>query len=296
MTLASHAISRKSLLLFVLVLVSSTKAALAIGSPDANLVGLYHLDEATGTTTYRDSSFSGNDGTCTAPACPTNVEMGKFNSAAAFDGNDEIVIPDANNLDNTSALTIQMWFFPTTLTGAPRGLVSKRTSAAAGQAYSIFLWTGNSITVDVDKQATNERFSITNTVQINRWYHVALVYDGSLSAANRVNVYFNGTLDPGSPFTEGSSSIANYTSDLYIGALNLAYAQDYIGVVDEVAIYNAALPADAIQDQFSRGLWRVHQQRELCGGSLCNFVKAWVLPTLGEAIFPNFHTREGIQW
>ncbi|MEZ4751653.1 MAG: hypothetical protein R3B54_13825 [Bdellovibrionota bacterium] len=112
MTLVSRVTSPKLCRALLLALVGSCGIALATGSPDANLVGLYHLDEATGTTTYRDSSFSGNDGTCTAPACPTNVEMGKFNSAAAFDGNDEIIIPDANNLDNTAALTVQLWFFP----------------------------------------------------------------------------------------------------------------------------------------------------------------------------------------
>ncbi|MEZ4751654.1 MAG: LamG domain-containing protein [Bdellovibrionota bacterium] len=186
--------------------------------------------------------------------------------------------------------------FPTTLTGDPRGLVSKRIGQSSGQAYSMFLWTGNAIGVDVDRQVTDNRFTTSTTVTTNRWYHFALVFNGSLTAANRVNIYFNGVLDAGSPNNEGSSSIGNYASDVYIGALNLAYAQDFVGVMDEVAIYNAALPADAIRAQYERGSWRHHQQRELCGGSFCNFVNAWVLPSLSESIYPNFRMRRGIQW
>ncbi len=255
------------------------------------LVGLYHLDEGEGDTTYIDSSIAGNNGSCTTTACPTNVEIGKFNSAAFFDGNDHILIPDAANLDNTATLTMSVWFFPTTLSGDPRGLISKRVDQSNGQSYSLYIHTANRIYVDIDKQATDNRFFISNTVQVNRWYHIVVVYNGGLAAANRVNVYFNGNLDSSSPHNEGSATIPNYASALHIGSLNAGYAQDFVGAIDEVAIYRAAIPARGVREMYERGAWRTEAQRDVCGGRFCNFVENAVLAVLDSYLNPHF--KEG---
>ena len=84
-----------------------------INSPQSNLVGWWHLNENTGTTTV-DASGNNNTGTLAAsPATPawasaTNAKFGS--SALSFDGVDDYMFAaDKSNLDITSALTVEAW-------------------------------------------------------------------------------------------------------------------------------------------------------------------------------------------
>lgn len=224
---------------------------------DASLIAQYHFDEFEGATAFLDSSFSGNNGSCTGTTCPVTGELGVFGSAARFDGgNDYIIVADNANLDNTASLSVQIWFFPTTVDGQPDGLVSKRVTSGSNESYSLFLYTSNRLNVDI--HGTNNRFFTTTAFTANRWYHVTVVFDGSQVAANRVRVYINGREDSGSPFTEASATIPNQASSLHLGMLNAAYGNGFHGLIDEVSIYNAVLTTDEVQNFYRDGAWRIH--------------------------------------
>jgi hypothetical protein len=190
-----------------------------------------------------DSSGSGNAATLNGPSWTS----GEIGGALNFDGvNDYVSVPDASNLDNTSALTISFWVKPTILDGSPRGIVSKRTASGSQDAYSVFFYTGNKIHVDID--TGNNRFS-TNTVFLtNTWYHVVVTYDGTLASAGRVNVYVNGALDKTA--TETSASIPNYASGLTLGKLG-GTTSYFAGSLDDVRIYNRAFTATEVGNLFN---------------------------------------------
>jgi len=82
------------------------------------------------------------------------------------------------------------------------------------------------------------------------WTHISMVYDGSGSAnADRLKVYFNGvaqTLSYGGtiPATTGTYSTS------YIGSRGDG-TNEYNGFLDEFAIWNTALSADAITDIYN---------------------------------------------
>jgi hypothetical protein len=76
------------------------------------------------------------------------------------------------------------------------------------------------------------------TFQNNTWYHVAVVFDGTLPADQRVRVYVNGEIDIIAP--ESSTSIDAYTSNLYIGLLPNG-GDPFVGTIDEVVIWARAL-------------------------------------------------------
>jgi hypothetical protein len=206
-------------------------------------VAYWKFDEGSGTTAA-DSSGSGNTGTVNGPTWTS----GEIGGALNFDGvNDYVSVPDAGNLDNTSALTIAFWVKPTILDGSPRGIVSKRTASGSQDAYSIFFNSGNQIHVDID--TGNNRFS-TNTVFLtNTWYHVAVTYDGTLAPASRVHVYVNGVLDKTAG--ETSASIPNYASDLAFGKLVGNPTSYFAGSLDDVRIYNRALTATEVGSLFN---------------------------------------------
>ncbi|MCB0416401.1 MAG: LamG domain-containing protein [Bdellovibrionaceae bacterium] len=246
-------------LVFAFFLLPPVAALASHNELDAALVAQYHFDEFDGATSFLDSSFSGNNGSCTGATCPATGEMGVFGSAPRFDGSDDyIIVADNANLDNTAALSIQVWFFPTVSDGQPDGLVSKRVTSGSQEAYSVFMYTGSRIYVDID--TSNNRFSTTSTISANRWYHLVVTYDGSQSAANRVRVYFNGQEDGSSPFNETSTSIPNRSSSLHIGMLNAAYGNGFHGLIDEVSIYTSVLSPADVKDAFREGSWRIHNE------------------------------------
>jgi hypothetical protein len=213
------------------------------GPAPAPGVAYWKFDEGSGTTAV-DSSGSGNTGTVNG----ATWTPGEIGSGLNFNGvNDYVSVPDASNLDNTSALTIAFWVKPTILDGSPRGIVSKRTASGTQDAYSVFFYAGNKIHVDLD--TSNDRFS-TNTVFLtNTWYHVAVTYDGTLASAGRVHVYVNGVLD--TTASETSASIPNYASDLAFGKLVGNPTSYFAGSLDDVRVYNRALTATEVGSLFN---------------------------------------------
>jgi beta-glucanase (GH16 family)/regulation of enolase protein 1 (concanavalin A-like superfamily) len=205
---------------------------------DPSLVLRLKLDEATGTTAT-DSSGSANYGNASGGVSwqPTG---GKLTGAAAFDGVDShIAVPDNASLDNTSAFTLSYWFKADTFNGA--GLVAKRISFDNNNSYSTFLTVDGKLNVDIN--SNNNRFTSNTTFNPGAWYHVAIVFDGSLADTQRAKLYVNGALDKTT--RETSTSIPNYTSTFHIGTL-LPGNPVLDGLIDEVRFHRRALSASEI--------------------------------------------------
>ena len=85
----------------------------------------------------------------------------------------------------------------------------------------------------------------------NTWHHVVITYNGS--EANEVNMYINGNATP--EYTgQGAATIDNEASPLWIGTMNAAYAQDFIGQIDEIGIWKGrVLTTDEIAELYNGG-------------------------------------------
>lgn len=167
---------------------------------------------------------------------------GKFGGAGHFDGNGYIRIPNAESLQATSALTLSAWVNFEYMGGDySHGVISKRTGYAADTAYTLFLWAESRMWIDLDYET--DRFGSATSFETNRWYHVAMVYDGSLAAAERVRLYVDGVLDVVTG--ESSASLPPFDCDLEVGRL-VNGGNTMIGSIDEVAIWRRALSADDV--------------------------------------------------
>jgi len=69
-------------------------------------------------------------------------DAGKVGGAGSFDET-FLEVTDAPKLSGMEALTIAVWIKPEKTTEA--SIVSKRTGQGGGDAYNLFLWTGNKI-------------------------------------------------------------------------------------------------------------------------------------------------------
>lgn len=171
---------------------------------------------------------------------------GQLDQAVQFNASAYLVVPDADQFDNTSRLSISFWTYPTTADGVARGYICKRVDSTTGQAYCIFNWTGNKVYVDFD--ASNDRFSSNTALAMNTWYHIVVTYDGTQAFASRAKIYINGVLDQTS--SETSTSIPNYASDIAIGKMPAQNAST--ARIDEVAIWNTTLTAAEVLTIYNR--------------------------------------------
>jgi hypothetical protein len=204
---------------------------------DSSRVLWLRLDESSGTTAS-DSSGAGNNGTVSGGATwqPTG---GIRNGAMKFDGlSGLITVPDSSQLDNTSVFTLAYWFKADAYPGDSAGLVCKRDGISSNNAYTTYLKAADKhIYVDID--TSNNRFASTALIQTGLWYHVALVFDGSLPSAQRSKLWINGALDITA--TETSAVIPDYASSMMIGNTHPGAVNWFTGSIDDVRFYRRAL-------------------------------------------------------
>jgi hypothetical protein len=201
------------------------------------------LDESSGTA-VADSSGYGLHGTLSGPVDwrPTG---GRRGGALAFDGIANVVtVPDDQSLDGVGAFTLAFWFNARAYPADSAGLVSKRDGPSAQNAYTTYLKAADKL-LYVDIQGSDNRFASASQIQTGLWYHVAVVFDGSLPAGVRASLYLNGTLDMVA--NESSSTVQNYTSHLRVGNTHSGAPYWFDGLMDDVRFFRWALsPAEVL--------------------------------------------------
>jgi hypothetical protein len=162
---------------------------------------------------------------------------------------DFLAIPDNASLEGMNGLTGFAVFdlnAGTPIT-APRGILSKRNSPDSQNAYGWFLWnSGSNVAQHLDIDGTGNRISGGNhspgTIYLN-----AFAYHGASPTNSQDQVLYTGHSAVGNGI-ESSSSIPNYSSDLYIGILRGhtgtgTNATRFNGRIGEVILYNQTLNA-----------------------------------------------------
>jgi hypothetical protein len=219
----------------------------------SSLVMWLTFDEGNGTIA-KDSSGYNNDGTlynsstvCSNPptsGCPTWVN-GKFGKAISFDGIDDYVDVGEKTTLRPTSLTVEAWVnfnqLPSQV-GHWMSFVSKHS------AYKGYVLEGASTIypdriVGVMADGSNWRRIPGPTIQVGRWYHVVLTYDGTMK------FYVDGTLYGSDTFT----LVQDAVTPLQIGR-SATYGNYFSGIVDEVRIYNRALSEEEILSHYQQSL------------------------------------------
>ncbi len=175
------------------------------------------------------------------------------NSSARFIGNgyNYITVPDADNLDDTNQLTLSFWAKPSAagVDGRARGILSKRTGWGNQTAYSIYIYTGGKLFVDMDRGDSEPDRVDTGYAMKQQWQLITLVFDGNLAQPERKRVYVDGALH--GTYPHAATQIRNMSSSLFVGSLNANYqfngvAASYDGLLDDLRIYRNALSASEV--------------------------------------------------
>lgn len=178
------------------------------------------------------------------------IGSGKVGQGFQFDGvDDQISIPHNANQNGGTNLTLEAWINPATL---PHGatIIQKRTSGnVGGYVFETTQPSGsgapNGLQFVIMIGGVYQTLNPANILTTNAWQHVAATYDGAF-----MRIYVNG-VEVGSRAQTGAIDAS--TSPVIFGrnAVNLSLA--FQGGIDEPAIYNRALAASEIRDQYYAG-------------------------------------------
>jgi formylglycine-generating enzyme required for sulfatase activity len=193
------------------------------------LVGHWKFDEGAGTVAY-DSSGRGNQGTVKGGA---KWAKGVLGGALEFDGKDDYVdCGNAPSLRIQGGMTLSIWAKPDTVS-QEGGLASKWVNS--------WCW----VLTPSGKNALHfDSWRVANTtVPVGEWSHLAVVYS---DAEDRICFYYNGRPDGTQQQTLKQGTGANLT----IGRRGTPpHVKGWFrGLLDDVRIYDRALPADEIKD------------------------------------------------
>ncbi len=208
-----------------------------ISCSESDIKAEWHLDESSGTVI--DSSPCNNNGNNFGA---TQGTAGKIGNAYSFNGNDNYVsIPNSNGLDISGAITILMWVKPAV------------DSSQFHNSWNFFIYQRNPLKYEIgyyntdgprfkpyNEAGSNFDFSADAAFLASTWYHVAFVRQGSF-----LGIYINGVLaDSRNDFSGNLRS----STETRIGGNG--GSSGFNGAIDEVVIYNRALSANEILNQY----------------------------------------------
>ncbi len=197
-----------------------------------------------------DESGNGNHGTMISGSVLTKDKNGAANRACSVNPG-YVEIPDNNSLDLTN-FTLCIWFKPEAIYHAFSCLIGKNYAIA----YALGFDSGGSADcpapVNIKRPMVfyaghkRSEFATSDfTCGSNTWYHAAVTYNNSTGT---IQLYVDGVLT--GTVSGVAGSIGNSSDPLGIGA-DGHYTDKFLGVVDEVCIYDRVLSSSEISQIYS---------------------------------------------
>jgi len=223
-----------------LIYLASIIAVLTMaGGARAGLIGYWAFDDGSGTRA-QDGSPNKNHGTLMGN--PQWVP-GKVGMALKFDGVDDWVeVPHAAILTVDKEVTVAAWINTSRYTGGPGGGDWQAILAKSNdpRSYSFYTQVSGALHFSTAGVGTLS----TATVPLNEWVHVAAMVIGGMH-----RYYINGQ-----PAGEGGGGIvlpgSADTATVMIGVTHEG-SNEFLGMIDEVRIYNRALTPNQVLDLFN---------------------------------------------
>ncbi len=209
---------------------------------DPSPIGEWLMDDNTGTTTAKDTTGNGNNGTISnvgSIVWTPGIHGSALNSDITTDTKVDMGSPAAFN--NLSALTAEAWIYPRTTGDNGEGRFFDKTSSTGPTNgwYFKFRSSAQALNFSVDCVTTDLVIHTTNTLTLNTWSHVALTWDGNVDPTGHVHIYINGVE---ASYT-GQQTCTGGRNDDTTGHLKLFNQQGsnqrtFDGYIDDARLYN----------------------------------------------------------
>jgi Concanavalin A-like lectin/glucanases superfamily len=209
------------------------------------LVGLWHLDDAVGSTVASDSSGNGNDAILVGLDPALAWVAGRQGGALAPNGLGYASAADSASIDSiTAQVTLAAWVYFDGVIPVDYGTaISRQIKTTNEQYYHLSLYQDGTPTLFIGFSASipAARPTAPQPVVSRRWTHLAGTYDGALAV-----LYVDGV-------AVGSRSITGVfprdtTPVILSGNGNAGAVSEFFpGRLDEIVLYNRALAPDEIK-------------------------------------------------
>ena len=158
-----------------------------------------------------------------------------------FDGNDDNVNFKNNFNLNSGNFSIEAWIKPNTTNENTQTILSKHLSPTSTDGYDLRL-----VNNFVSFNWNNNSLIATHAIDTNRWYHIAVTFDGT-----NYQLYIDGILDN----TATGANPTGNNVDFILGAMsqNKSIPHNfYNGYADELRIWNTCLTVDQIRQTMNQ--------------------------------------------
>ena len=185
-------------------------------------------------------------------ARPTATASFSNTKSVDFDGVDDFVdCGQITSLANASLFTISGWFNQTTL-DQERFMFGTYTSVT--NLIACYTWSDGKMYIDLRNGAISYgQFDYSSVVTAGQWFHLAIVYNGSgVDNASKLKLYINGSLQTLSYNLTIPTNTNATQGDFRIGCLE-NYTQEFLGNIDELAIFNSELSASNVTNIYNSG-------------------------------------------
>lgn len=243
--------------LFDLVLAAKNYGATyQVSNP--NLVLHLDFNEGSGTT-VRDQSSNGNDGTITGATYTAGVD----GTGLLFDGNDLVTIPYDSSLATNAPYTIAMWMRVDDITDSQfnHGFYSVPSRGFGLITTKAGGWVVNNKVRLASLHANNIQYFGWD-LPYQRTFHFTITWDGAT-----MREYINGT-QVGTISQGLAPTIQNENILIGRGSDTAGNIGSFIGMLDEVKVFNAALSAADVQNLYAGT--PITPPSCTCSGLACN--------------------------
>ncbi len=213
---------------------------------DANTVGLWRLNETSGSGAYlKDSSGNSNHGTPTGTTTTTGIS----DKGRSFNGtSDYIDMGDPVEVDfGTGNFTLEAWVKRDTI-GATQMIISKDSDTTGRQLFLAFLST-NIIRISYNTSGNQVYLDSTTAISDYNWHHIV-----GQRVGNSFSIYIDGILSNSGTSGGTHGTMLSTATNLRLGQRPYTGNLNYFhGSIDEVRISNIARSAEEIAETYRAG-------------------------------------------
>jgi hypothetical protein len=226
-------------------------------------------------TTTDVNAFANDIGDIGSPIFETRIDQTRGNSVLLDGVNDYIDLGATTNLENQNGFTFETWIKPITIDVNAERVFSKRLDN--NNRIEIFLGSGGTeadnqfLKISICNGTSQTANSPNLSVPVGVWTHIAVTFDGTASAGNRLEFYANGirqnlSSDPSATTTPSG------TGDAHIGKCSDNNGKQSNIELDEIRLWNIARTEQAVRENMhltltacETGLVSYYQLNETAG-------------------------------
>ncbi len=166
-----------------------------------------------------------------------------------------VSVPNSASLNPISAITVEAWVFPTAwgVNFWTNSIVSKDDWSVGTRGFVLRCGANGTLSFNLGTSVGwREAVSPANSLQLNRWQHVAGTFDGTV-----IKVFVDGVEKASFTFT-GSINPSTFAMNIGQSAYHTVSSRPFTGWIDEVRIWEFALPAVELRQWMCRSLASHH--------------------------------------